>query len=158
MKRATTKFRYCAKASEVAQWRNRAEVSASSQRLRRLQVDTIDVIDDIEAIDHIEPRTKAEVARKRKRAEVSGMRMQAFRVSGLGQMGLIGLIRRGQRRGFEKNGGRKWLAYSLCGLTMGRYSELQAKKRGFRDDRADHRHALRHYCAPSARWAVMRQW
>ena len=70
------------------------------QRLRRSQVDDIDLIDDIEAIDHIEPRTKAEVARKRKRAEVSGMWMQAFRVSGLGQMGLIGLIRRGQRRGF----------------------------------------------------------
>lgn len=64
-----------AKVSEVAQGRNRAEVSSSSQRLRRLQVDAIDLIDDIEAIDHIEPRTKAEVARKHKRAEVSGMRM-----------------------------------------------------------------------------------
>ena len=81
MMRATTKFRYGAKASEVAR-------------------DAIDRIDDIEAIDHIKPRAKAEVAQRRKRAEVSGMRMQAFRVSGLGQMGLIGRIRRGQRRGF----------------------------------------------------------
>ena len=40
--------------------------------------------------------------------------------------------------GFGKIGGCVWLAYSLCGLIMGRYSELQAKKRGFRDDRADH--------------------
>ena len=79
-------------------------------------------------------------------------------VSGLGKMGLIGLIRRGKSRGFGKIGGCKWLTYSLCGLIMGRYSELQAKKRGFRDDIADHRHPLRHYCAPSARWAVMRQW
>lgn len=63
-------------------------------------------------------------------------------------MGLIGLIRRGQRRGFGKIGGCKWLAYSFCGLIMGRYSELQAEKTEgyglkwekwrFRDDIADH--------------------
>ena len=49
-----------------------------AQRLWRSQVEDIDLIDDIEAIDHIEPRKKAEVALWRKRAEVSGMRMQGF--------------------------------------------------------------------------------
>ena len=133
-----------------------------AQRLRRSQVDYIDVIDDIETIDHIEPRMK------------SGGRIMAQESRGFGdadaslsgfEIGTNGTDRTNKARKeprFRGNGGCKWLAYSLCGLIMGRYSELQAKKRRFRDDRADHydrhRHALRHYCAPSARWAVMRQW
>ena len=54
------------------------QVSLRLKRLRRSQVDDIDLIDDIEAIERLEPRKKAEVAQWRKRAEVSGMRMQGF--------------------------------------------------------------------------------
>ena len=93
-------FAKAEKASEVALMRKGLPSFAMAQRLRRSQVDDIDIIDYIEAIEHIEPRKKAEVALWHKRAEVSGMRMQGFRVSELGQMGLIGLIWRGQRRGF----------------------------------------------------------
>ena len=71
-----------------------------AQRLRRSQVDAIDLIDDIEAIERYRAKSKSGGRTMRKRAEVSRMRMQAFRVWGLGQMGLIGRIRRGQRRGF----------------------------------------------------------
>ena len=60
-----------AKALEVARMRKGLPSFAMAQRLWRSEVEDIDLIDDIEAIDHIKPRTKAEVAQWCKRAEVS---------------------------------------------------------------------------------------